>query len=393
MSDAPFTEALMTRLHAVLGPQDGFVALHEPEFAGGEWDMVRDCLDTGWVSSVGKYVDRFEADIAAICGTRHGVAVVNGTAALQVALMVCGVEPGDEVLMPALSFAATAHAALHLGAVPHFVEIARDTLGIDAEALAAHLGAVSEIRDGALVNRMTGRRISAVVPMHCFGTPVDMDGLDAVARTFGLSIVEDAAESLGSTYRGRPCGSFGTAAALSFNGNKILTTGGGGAIVTDDADIARRAKHLTTTAKKPHRWAFEHDAPGFNYRMPNLNAALGCAQLEQLPDRLARKRRLAARYAAVFADFDGAATLPAPPGSDPNFWLNTLVLAPDRAHLRDDLLDTLNDAGIMTRPVWTPLHRLPYLADAPRAALDVTNEMAARVISLPSSAKLADTLN
>ena len=382
-------DAVIAQLRGVIGERDGPVPLHEPEFSGAEWDMVRDTLDGGWVSSVGKYVDRFEADIAAACGTRHAVAVVNGTAALEVALIVAGVVPGDEVVMPALSFVATANAALHMGAVPHFADASPVTLGLDPHALGAHLERVAEMQGGVAVNRETGRRITAVVPMHCFGLPVEMEALGAVAARFGLVVVEDAAESLGSLRGGQPCGSFGRLAALSFNGNKILTTGGGGAIVTDDAALARRAKHLTTTAKLAHRWAFDHDEAGFNYRMPNLNAALGCAQLEQLADRLARKRALAARYAAAFAGFDGAAIQPAPPGTEPNFWLNTLVLAAENAGLRDALLEQCHAAGLLCRPVWTPLHRLAHLSHAPRADLGVTEDLAARILSRPSSAGLA----
>lgn len=382
-------DAVIARLRGVIGVRDGPVPLHEPEFSGAEWEMVRDTLDGGWVSSVGKYVDRFEADIAAACGTRHAVAVVNGTAALEVALIVAGVRPGDEVVMPALSFVATANAALHMGAVPHFADVSPVTLGLDPQALGAHLERVAMMQDGVAVNRRTGRRITAVVPMHCFGLPVEMDALADVAARFGLEVIEDAAEALGSTRDGRPCGGFGRLAALSFNGNKILTTGGGGAIVTDDADLARRAKHLTTTAKVPHRWSFDHDAAGFNYRMPNLNAALGCAQLEQLADRLLRKRALAARYEAALAGFDGAEIQPAPPGTEPNFWLNTLVLTADNAGRRDAVLDRLHAAGLLCRPVWTPLHLLAHLAHAPRAELPVTADLAARIISLPSSAGLA----
>ena len=384
-----FADRLARNLRDVLGRPEGTLPLHEPEFSGDEWDMVKDTLDAGWVSSVGKYVDRFEQDVAAACGTRFGVAMVNGTAALQVALIVAGVARDDEVLMPSLSFVATANAALHAGAVPHFVDVAPDTLGLDPRALAAHLEEIAEHRDGALFNRHSGRRISAVVPMHCFGIPVEMDTLAELADRFGLVIVEDAAESLGSLYKGRPCGSLGRVAALSFNGNKILTTGGGGALVTDDEALARHAKHLSTTAKLPHRWAFDHDEAGFNYRLPNINAALGCAQLLQLDDRLARKRRLADIYAAGFAGFEGATIHPAPADSRPNNWLNTLLLDPGHAAERDTVLDRLNADGLLCRPVWTPLHQLPYLAGSPRAPLDVTRDLASRIISLPSSAGLA----
>lgn len=384
-----FAQDLMRRVRGVIGAEDGFVPLHEPEFLGEEETLILDCIRSGWVSSVGKYVDRFEAEIAAVCGTAHGVAVVNGTAALELALRVVGVMPGDEVLMPALTFIATANATHHLGAVPHFVDAEARTLGLDPVALRAHLEEIVERRDGGVtVNGRTGRRLAAVVPMHVFGHPVDMDGLAEVARDFGLALVEDAAESLGSRLGGRPCGSLARVAALSFNGNKILTTGGGGAVVTDDPYLAKRAKHLSTTAKVPHKWAFHHDEIGYNYRMPNINAALGVAQLAQLGTRLAQKRALAQRYINTFAGAEGVEVFTERPGTTANYWLNTLVLSPELAAARDTVLESLNGAGLMARPVWEPLHSLAIYADCPRAALPVTADLAARIVNVPSSAKL-----
>lgn len=392
MTDIAKFEALAiditTRVRGLLGGPEGFVSLHEPEFLGEEEALVLDCIRSGWVSSVGQYVDRFEAEIAAACGTAHGVVVVNGTAALEVALRVVGVMPGDEVLMPSLTFIATANATHHLGAVPHFVDAEARTLGLDPTALRAHLDEIAEPRDGVTVNGRTGRRLAAVVPMHVFGHPVDMDGLAEVARDFDLALVEDAAESLGSRLGGRPCGSLARVAALSFNGNKILTTGGGGAVVTDDPDMAKHAKHLSTTAKVPHKWAFHHDEIGYNYRMPNLNAALGVAQLAQLGTRLAQKRALAQRYIDAFAGAEGVAVFAERPGTTANYWLNTLLLSPDMAAARETVLETLNGAGLMARPVWEPLHTLAIYADCPRAELPVTADLAARIVNVPSSAKL-----
>lgn len=392
MTDTAKYEAIAiditTRVRDVLGVTEGFLPLHEPEFLGEEEALVLDCIRSGWVSSVGKYVDRFDAEIAAVCGTAHGVAVVNGTAALEVALRTVGVMPGDEVLMPALTFIATANATHHLGAVPHFVDAEARTLGLDPVALRAHLDEIAERRDGVTVNGHTGRRLAAVVPMHVFGHPVDMDGLEEVARDFDLALVEDAAESLGSRVGDRACGSLGRVAALSFNGNKILTTGGGGAVVTDDPDLAKRAKHLTTTAKVPHKWEFYHDEIGYNFRMPNLNAALGVAQLAQLGTRLTQKRALARRYIEAFAGAAGVEIFAERPGTTANYWLNTLVLSPEMAAARDTVLEALNGAGLMARPVWEPLHTLAIYADCPRAALPVTSDLAARVVNVPSSAKL-----
>ncbi|MBW8636210.1 LegC family aminotransferase [Hoeflea sp. WL0058] len=388
LGDATFRAAVLARLREVLDEPDDFVPLHAPEFSGAEWKMVKDCLDSGWVSSVGSYVDRFERDVAKICGVAHGVALVNGTAALHLALRVVGVMPGDEVIVPAMTFVATANAISHAGAIPHFVDSEARTLGLDPQALDRHLDQVAKMRKGELINHKTGARIAAILPMHIFGHPTDMYPLLDLAAAYDLPVVEDAAEALGSHYHGRACGGLGRIAALSFNGNKILTTGGGGAIVTDDPDLAWHAKHLSTTGKLPHRWAFYHDEIAYNYRLPNINAALGCAQLEQLKDRLARKRALAERYIAGFADLDGVTIFREPEGCQSNYWLNTLILDPDRAGERNALLDELNEAGFMCRPVWSLLHRLPFYSDCPRTSLPVVEDLERRIISLPSSACL-----
>ncbi|MEO8530995.1 MAG: LegC family aminotransferase [Deltaproteobacteria bacterium] len=384
-----FAAEIVARVRAVTGPSDHMVPLHAPEFRGREWELVKDCLDTGWVSSVGSYVDRFEREVAQASGVRYGVAVVNGTAALHIALLLAGLRAGDEVLLPALTFVATANAVIQAGGVPHLVDSSEATLGLDPEALERHLQGIAIAGDDGPVNRRTGRRIAAVVPMHAFGFPVDMAPLIELSGGWNIPIVEDAAESLGSRYRGKPCGSFGLLATLSFNGNKIITTGGGGAIVTDDERLAKRAKHLTTTAKVPHRWAFSHDEAAFNYRLPNLNAALGCAQFEQLPARLAAKRRLADRYADRFAGLEGGHILREAEGSESNHWLNTLILDRERADQRDAVLDALNAAGLMARPVWALMHRLPMYAKCPRADLSTAEDLESRVINLPSSAALA----
>jgi len=363
-------------------------ALHEPCFGGNEWHYVKECLDSTFVSSVGKFVDRFEREIAAYTGARHAVAVVNGTAALHIALKLGGVQAGDEVLTPALTFVATANAVSYCGALPHFVDCDETTLGMSPLALRDHLRTIAERHHGATVNRVTGRRISAVVPMHTFGHPVDLDGLLGVAHDFGLTLIEDAAESLGSLYQGRHTGTFGAMGTLSFNGNKTITTGGGGAILTNDEGLARRAKHITTTAKVPHRWAYEHDEIGYNYRMPNLNAALGCAQLEQLPAFLAAKKDLFGAYIAAFSDVPGMSLVGEPMGCVSNFWLQTLKLDAADPVLRDTILTAANDAGFMSRPIWVPMHRLVPYAASPRAPLPVTESLEYRLINLPSSASL-----
>lgn len=381
-------KVICEELRNTLSAQPESVSLHEPLFAGNEWTYVKECLDTGWVSSVGAFVDRLEADLAAYTGVKRAVAVVNGTAALHVCLMLAGVESGDEVLIPALTFIATANAVTYCGAVPHFVDSEERTLGLDPVRLADYLSETAELRDGGCYNRTTGRRIKAVVPMHTFGHPVDLDPLVEVCSRFRIELIEDAAESLGSFYKGRHTGNWGRLSALSFNGNKIITTGGGGAILTNDEELAARAKHLTTTAKVPHRWEFNHDVTGYNYRMPNINAALGCAQLEQLPVFLENKRRLAENYRAVFVDVIGIRFVTEPEFARSNYWLNALMLDEDLAPERDKLLSLTNDAGIMTRPAWTLMHRLPMYAGCPRMDLSMAESMSKRIINIPSSASL-----
>jgi len=383
------TRAILGAVDAVVGSAARPVELHEPRFGARERELVLDCIDTGWVSTAGKYVTQFEQMIAAATGVRHGVAIVNGTAALHAALLVEGVRPNDEVILPTITFVATANAVSHAGAVPHFVDSTWDTLGLDPAALERHLQEIATAKGGELVNRQTGRTIRAIVPVHIFGHPVDMAPLMAVAAKYGLVVVEDATESLGSTWQGRACGSFGHSAVLSFNGNKIITTGGGGMILTDDDDYARRARHFTTTAKKPHAWSFDHDEVGYNYRLPNINAALGCAQMEKLQVFLAAKRRLAERYLEVFDGVAGARIYREPAGGCGNYWLNTLVLEGEFAAERDRLLGELHAHGIRARPLWTPMHLLPMYRDCPRARLDVAEDMHVRCVNLPSSPFLA----
>lgn len=386
MSD--LADRLIAAVRDVAGPGD--LPLHAPEFRGNESAYVRDCVDTGWVSSVGAYVDRFERMLEDVTGIPHAVAVSNGTAALHMAYLLAGVRPGDEVLCPALTFVATANAVSHAGARPHFVDADPVTLAVDPGALQTHLTGVAELRDGVCTNRETGAVIRALAVTHVFGFPADMAGLAAVARRWNLAVVEDAAEALGSFREGVHVGGDGLLSTLSFNGNKIVTTGGGGAILTCDPALAARAKHLTTTARRGSGWVYDHDEVGWNHRLPNLNAALGVAQLERLDDMLARKRTLAVRYAEVVAELEGVRPLLPPPGTRPNNWLNGLRLdRPDRA-LRDDLLTRLNAAGVQARPIWTLMHRLPMYADCPRAPLPFAERLEASVINLPSSAALAD---
>ena len=364
------------------------VALHEPAFEGNEWQYVKECIDTGWVSSAGTYVQRFERGLCDFTGSPFAVAVVNGTAALQVALQVAGVKRGDEVLVPTLTFIATANAVSYTGAAPHFVDSEEATLGVNPDTLSAHLANVAEMRGGECFNRKTGARIRALVPMHTFGHPVRIEELTAICERYGIILVEDAAESLGSTLNGQHAGTFGRLACLSFNGNKIVTTGGGGAILTSDPELARHARHLVTTAKVPHNWSFMHDEVGYNYRLPNINSALGCAQLESLPSFVERKRRVAARYIEAFEGIKGARVMREPEGARSNYWLNAVLLDRGIAGGRDAVLEATNARGIMTRPVWTLMHRLPMYSGAPRADLSCAEDIERRLVNVPSSATL-----
>lgn len=379
-------QGVVEAVRAVVGP--GSVALHEPSFNGNEWQYLKECLDSTYVSSVGKFVDRFEADLAAFTGARYAVAVVNGTAALHIALKLAGVKPDDEVLIPALTFVATANAVTYCGAVPHLVDSEERTLGVDAASLRAYLGSRTKRRAGQCINRATGKVIRALVPMHAFGHPADMDGLLEVAHDFGLALVEDAAESLGSYYMGRHTGTFGLMGTLSFNGNKTITTGGGGAILTNDQGLARHAKHLTTTAKMPHVWEYRHDEIGYNYRLPNLNAALGCAQMEQLDGMLAAKRELFQRYSAALAGVAGVRLMTEPAQCRSNYWLQTLVLDSVQADQRDAILKAVNDEGLMMRPAWVLMDELLPFANCPRMDLPGARSLAQRLINIPSSSGL-----
>ena len=382
-------DSIITAIRVVL-PQDRKcpVSLHEPCFSGNEWTYVKDCIDSTWVSYVGKYVDRFEVMIADFTGMKKAVAVVNGTAALQIALKLASVEPGDEVFVPALTFVATANAVVHCGAVPHFVDSEEKTLGLDPHKLKDYLRNICHLNSDGCTNKYTGRRIKAVIPMHVFGHPVDLDPLMDICHEYKLEMIEDAAESLGSFYKGKHTGHWGKLSILSFNGNKTITTGGGGAIITNDESLAKLAKHLTSTAKIPHRWEYRHDNIGYNYRLPNINAALGCAQMEQLPGFLEKKRELANRYSHAFQNVGGVKFFTEPPNAKSNYWLNVLLLNEPNLEQRNNLLEKTNDEGIKTRPVWTLLNKLAMFKDCPCMDLSCAENLEKRLINIPSSASL-----
>ena len=370
--------------------KEGPVSLHEPCFEGNERAYVKDCIDSTWVSYVGKYVDRFEDMLAGFAGVKKAVAVVNGTAALQIALQLAGVKANDEVLVPALTFVATANAVVHCGAVPHFVDSEEKTLGMDPYKLNNYLKEIANLNDDGCTNKKTGRRIKAVIPMHTFGHPADLDPLMEVCREYKMEMIEDVAESLGSFYKGRHTGNWGKLSILSFNGNKTITTGGGGAIITNDEALAKLAKHLTSTAKIPHRWEYRHDYIGYNYRMPNINAALGCAQMEQLTGFLDKKRNLAERYSRALQNVDGVKFFTEPPHAKSNYWLNCLLLDKADAEQRNKILEKTNDAGIMTRPVWMLLNKLNMFRDCPHMDLSCAEDLEMRLINIPSSSFLGE---
>lgn len=364
----------------VYGPD--FIPLHRPVFGGNEKTYICECVDSNFVSSVGAKVQEFEQAIATFTGSRFAIATVNGTAALHVCLMLAGVTAGDEVISQALTFIATCNAINYVGAHPVFVDVDESTLGLSHTALARFLSQHVEKRDGHAFNRKTGRRIAACVPMHTFGLVAHIEEIVALCDAYGIPVVEDAAESLGSYMGDRHTGTSGIVGAFSFNGNKILTTGGGGMIVTDDADLARRAKHITTTAKVPHAYEFVHDEIGYNYRMPNLNAALGCAQMEQLDEFLRIKRDIAAYYRALLEPL-GFTLVSERNGTRSNYWLNALLL--DDLGSRNRLLEYCNAAGIMTRPVWRLMSSLPMFADCQHDGLEVSQWLEDRIVNIPSS--------
>lgn len=359
-----------------------FIPLHAPVFRGRERELVLDTIESTFVSSVGAYVDRFERDAAAFCGSPRAVAVMNGTAALHISLVLAGVERDDLVVTQSLTFVATCNAIAYCGAQPLFIDVDRGTMGLSPSALEAWLQEHALIDDAGVCRTRDGhRRIRACVPMHTFGHPVDLDMLVEVCARWRLLLIEDAAESLGSFYKGRHTGTFGRIGVLSFNGNKIMTTGGGGMVLANE-ELGKRAKHLTTTAKIPHPYEFFHDEVGYNYRMPNLNAALGCAQLEQLPAFLESKRDLAQRYIEFFKNTD-LQPIVEPEHCRSNYWLNGVICeSPDQ---RDALLKATNDAGVMTRPIWALMTRLPAHAKSLSGPLENAHWLEARVVNLPSS--------
>ncbi|MBU2025303.1 LegC family aminotransferase [Patescibacteria group bacterium] len=381
---------ILGKLRAVLPDKNIVYALSEPKFNGRELSNLKQCLDTAWVSTGGEFIDEFEKKIARFTKIKYVTAVVNGTAALHVALLLINTKPGDEVLIPALTFVATANAISYLGAIPHFIDSEEKTLGVDPEKLKEYLKKNAVIRNNACYNKKTKRPIKALVPMHTFGHPVDLDPLKKICRNYRIILIEDAAEALGSFYKGKHVGHWGKLSILSFNGNKIITTGGGGAILTNNKNLAEQARHITTTAKVDHSWAYYHNRVGFNYRLPNLNAALGSAQIDQLPRFIKNKRKLARRYAQVFKTLKNQVQFfQEAEFSKSNYWLNAILLNPGEAKHRNKILNHTNRNNILTRPAWNLIHTLPMYRKCPRMEdLSCAKSLASRIINLPSSAFL-----
>ena len=371
-------------IHDLYGGGD-FIPLAVPVFIGNEKKYLNECIDTTFVSSVGKFVDRFEEDTAKYTGCKRGVVCVSGTNALHMSLMLAGVERDDEVLTQALTFVATCNALSYIGAHPVFIDVDRDTMGLSPVAVREWLTRNSEQKNGECYNKRTGRRVKACVPMHTFGHPVHLDELVEVLKEYHIELVEDAAESIGSLYKGKHTGTFGKVGALSFNGNKTITTGGGGMMLFNDEELGAYAKHITTQAKIPHRWEFRHDHIGYNYRMPNINAALGCAQLEKLDAYVADKRATAAAYAEYFKNVDNIEFFTEPENSFSNYWLNVVIL-PDHDKQLEFLQET-NDNGVMTRPIWELMNRLPMFEKCENDGLKNTIFFADRVVNIPSSVR------
>ena len=372
-------------IHELYGARD-FVPLSVPKFIGNEKKYLSECIDTTFVSSVGQFVDRFENDMAAYTGAKKAVVCVSGTNALHMALMLVGVERNDEVLTQALTFIATCNAISYIGAYPVFIDVDKITMGLSPDALKEWLVNNAEIRNGQCYNKSSGRRIKACVPMHTFGHPVRIEEIANICAEYHIELVEDAAESIGSKYKGKHTGLLGKVGVLSFNGNKTITTGGGGMLLFMDEELGTVAKHLTTQAKVPHRWEFRHDHIGYNYRMPNINAALGCAQLEHLDEFIANKRETAAAYAEFFENVDDVDFFTEPAHSFSNYWLNVVIMK-DKAAQQSFLQET-NDKGVMTRPIWELMSRLPMFEHCEHDGLENTIWFADRVVNIPSSVRM-----
>jgi len=381
------TKELIAYIRNLYQEPNAFIPLHEPRFLGNEKKYVLDAIESTYVSSVGAYVDQFEEMMCDVTGAEHAIAIVNGTNALHLALVLAGVESNDEVITQPLTFVATANAISYINAIPHFVDVDMDTMGLSPTILESYLEEIAEVKNGVCYNKKTGRRIKACVPMHTFGLPMRIDLLVEVCDKYKIFLVEDAAESIGSYYKEKHIGRYGKLGVFSFNGNKTITCGGGGAIITDDENIAKRAKHLSTQAKIPHKWDFVHDEIGYNYRMPNLNAALACAQLEKLEGFVKNKRETAEKYMAFLNQYkDEVSFKKEIDGAKSNYWLCALEFLEEKQ--KDEFLELTNQKGIMTRPVWRLMNHLPQFSSFPKSDLSNSEYLEKRVVNITSSVRV-----
>jgi len=379
-----FSEEFVKFVQELYGSTDP-IPLHAPQFRGNEKKYLLEAIDSTFVSSVGAYVDQFEERLAEYTGAKYAIATVNGTSALHIALKLADVKPNTEVITQSLTFVATCNAIHYCQAVPVFVDVDIDTMGLSPDSMATFLDKYAELRDdGCCWNKISNKKITACLPMHTFGFPVRLDEIAKLCQQYNIAVVEDAAESLGSYYKEKHTGITGKTAAVSFNGNKIVTTGGGGMVLTNDTEIAKRAKHITTTAKVPHKWAFEHDEVGYNYRLPNLNAALGVAQMEFLSEYLKNKKEIAQHYQS-WGQHKGIEFVKEQPNTKANYWLNTAIMQDKKQ--RDQFLEETNSNNVMTRPVWNPMHTLEMNQDCQHGDMSNTEWLADRIVNVPSSAK------
>lgn len=378
-------DAIINFTRTLYNEPEAFIPLHAPQFQGNEKKYLNECIDSTFVSSVGAFVDEFELKMASYTGSKYAIVCVNGTSALQMALLLAGVESEDEVITQSLTFVATCNAIAYCGAKPLFIDVDKDTLGLSPKALEDYLSKNTYFKNNECYHSVSNKRISACVPMHTFGHPCRIDEIVDICNKYNIAVVEDAAESVGSTYKGKHCGTFGKLGVQSFNGNKIITCGGGGMILTDDENIAKRAKHITTTAKIPHKWEFYHDEIGYNFRMPNINAALGLAQLEQLDNYISIKRKTAKAY-LEFCTKNNINFIEEPKDSISNYWLNAIIL--ENKEERDTFLEQTNEAGVMSRPIWGLMHHLPMYNESHKGDLSNSEWLADRVVNIPSSVRL-----
>ena len=380
------TDDLISLIRKTYNKPSDFIPLHEPRFIGNEKKYLSDAIDSTFVSSVGAYVNKFEEMMCEITGAKYAIALVNGTNAIHLSLLVAGVEPEDEVITQPLTFIATANAISYCNATPHFVDVDKETMGLSPTSLKKRLQEVAEIKNGKCYNKITGKRISACVPMHTFGLPLYIDEIVEICNEYNIPVVEDAAESLGSYYKEQHTGTFGLLGTFSFNGNKTVTSGGGGAIITNDKNLAEKAKHLSTQAKIPHKWEYRHDFIGYNYRMPNLNAALACAQLEQLNHYIENKRELSDLYFDFFKSNKSVNLVREIKNAKSNYWLNAVVL--ENKEKRNEFLEYTNSNGIMTRPIWGLMNKLIMFENCPKGDLSNAEWLEDRVVNITSSVRI-----